>query len=90
MSHRREYPFCSVSYWEQTNTMSRASEEESEYWTHCRVEPIGSISGYGTQEILRKNVHQRDSLISLLQTAYEHGRNDAKAEIRKVIGCKGD
>jgi hypothetical protein len=82
--HTQRYDFCQVTYW---NGNSAASPDEQ--WTHCMVSPLGMYA-YGGQTFQnsKADIYARDSLISFLDKAYEHGRWAAKREIREALGIK--
>jgi hypothetical protein len=82
--HTRRYNFCIVTYW---NGNSAASSDEE--WTHCRVSPLGAYThGEQTFQNTSQDIYTRDSLIRFLEKAYEHGRWQAKREIREALGIK--
>lgn len=82
--HTHRLSFCQVTYW---NGNSAASSDET--WTHCKVSPLGMYTaGEKTFQNSESDIYARDSLIRFLEKAYEHGRSDAKREIREVLGVK--
>lgn len=82
--HTQRYNFCRVTYW---NGNAASSPEEA--WTRCMVSPLGMYT-HGEQEFENTDsgIYARDTLIRFLEKAYEHGRSDAKREIREVLGVK--
>lgn len=82
--HTQRYKFCRVTYW---NGNAAASPQED--WTHCNVTPLGGYThGEQTFQNTSADIYARDSLLRFLEKAYEHGRSDAKREIREVLGVK--
>jgi hypothetical protein len=80
--HRHRYAFCDVTYWNGNLACSSTDE-----WTRCLVEKRARHS-YTTVECLNNDVgiRMRDCLLDMLTTAFELGREDAKQEIRRVLG----
>lgn len=82
--HTQRYDFCQVTYW---NGNSAATTDEE--WTHCMVSPLGGYTlGEQKFENSSQGIYARDSLIRFLEKAYEHGRWQAKREIREALGVK--
>lgn len=78
----KERPFCRVSYW-KGNTWCGDPRE----WDRCTVTPSGSYT-WGEQTFTREQENRIQALLAFLDKAYEAGRQDAKAEIRRVLGVR--
>lgn len=82
--HTERYPFCRVTYWDGN---SAATADEA--WTRCDVTPFGTYTyGEHSFENSSAGISARDKLIRFLEKAYEAGRDDAKREIRAILGVK--
>jgi len=82
MSHQILEPCCRISFWTETS-----AADESERWTRCKVSGRGGNTS--TELEFDRSDHglqQRDKVVRLMRDAYERGKLDAKAEVRKTLG----
>lgn len=81
MNHQILEPFCRISFWKDN-----VAADQSEAWTRCTISARGST----VVELEFLNTadgrHQRDRVVRLMRDAYERGKLDAKAEMRRTLG----
>ena len=77
----KERPFCRVSYWKQNGWCG----DPRLAWDLCTVTPTGPYT-WGEQTFTREEENKIQPFLAFLDKAFEAGRADAKAEIRRVLG----
>lgn len=82
MSHQIIEPCCRISFWTETS-----ATDESGRWTRCKVSGRGGNTSTEL-EFDRSDEGQRmyRAVVRLMRDAYERGKLDAKAEVRKTLG----
>lgn len=75
-----ERPYYRIAYW-----CKGVWCNDPTAWDRCTVTPVGAYS-YGEQEFTREEADKIPRLLSFLEGVFEAGRQDAKAEIRRVLG----
>lgn len=82
--HRELFPYCQVTYWKDG-----IAADPDEEWTYCRVSPLGMYTfGEQTFQNVEADRYAKGQLIGFLEQAYNHGKSDAKREIRELLEIK--
>ncbi len=69
-----------MSYWKDYTHCGNPVE-----WNRCTVTPIGAYT-YSEQTFTREEADKIPRLLAFLESVFDLGRADAKAEIRRVLG----
>jgi hypothetical protein len=78
--------YCRIGFYRLNENGNLVHCGENDAWTQCTVGPVSSYSSYGAQTFTRDQIYQRDALLSLLDKAFEHGREAKRIEVLKVLG----
>lgn len=75
-----ERPYYRIAYW-----CKGVWCNDPEAWDRCTVTPMGAYT-YAEQTFTREEADKIPRLLAFLETVFDAGRADAKAEIRRVLG----